>query len=73
MKKQVISFLIAFSTICTCLYSQTLLTPPPLDNVKNSQYTNRDPNEFILGWNWSSIGKKLDEALIICHKVAVSQ
>jgi hypothetical protein len=65
MKKQVISFLIAFSTICTCLYSQTLLTPPPLDGVKNSQYTNRNPNEFILGWNWSAPGKKLDEALMM--------
>ena len=54
-------------------FSQNMSDPPslfrgtyPVTTLSSSDLSyisNTTTNKFILGWNWASIGKRLDEAL----------
>ncbi|OGU60328.1 MAG: hypothetical protein A2X64_03810 [Ignavibacteria bacterium GWF2_33_9] len=48
------------------LFSQNIIDPPKLPHNFNDPGIydrNFDKNNFLLGWNWGSPGKKLDDAL----------
>jgi hypothetical protein len=45
--------------------SQDLINPPALIVLDTFSMVNRNPNEFVKGWNWGSPGRQLDEAMRI--------
>lgn len=47
------------------LFSQNIIDPPPIVTDTTGNFDVIDPvqHKFILGWNWGSPGKKLDDAL----------
>ena len=60
MKKIFLMLIIMLSCIS---YSQSRIDPVRLfDKTTLSYYLNPN-NEFIRGWNWGTMGKKIDEAL----------
>ncbi|MFH1051765.1 MAG: hypothetical protein V1779_12660 [bacterium] len=61
-------FVIAI-TLCTnalILHSQNYLSPTTLTFTDTTDVFQRGiPDEFVIGWNWGSPGRNLDEALLI--------
>ena len=62
-KKYIISLIIALSFIN--LNAQDKLVPPHISFLDNSSIIQRDQNKFLLGWNWGSPGRDLDNALMM--------
>lgn len=49
----------------TILLAQNIIDPPAVivDTMSNYNVIEKVQDEFILGWNWGTPGKKVDNAL----------
>ncbi len=65
MKKLIIITAILLVAGIEISFSQDKIDPPSLDSLQTSNLVKRNNPGFILGWNWGSAGRKLDEALQI--------
>lgn len=65
MKKLFILAVIFMITGNTALLAQDIIDPSPLPRIDTSSFINRTQPGFILGWNWGSTGRALDQALNI--------
>lgn len=64
MKKQILTILAMFAITVSIFYAQNILDPQPL-NLDSTYILSADSAaaQFKLGWNWGSIGYKLDDAM----------
>ncbi len=62
--KKIIIIAVFFAAICV-VYTQNILTPPTILKDSDSTYIEKENKTFLLGWNWGSEGRLLDEALYI--------
>jgi hypothetical protein len=62
--KNIVLIIIAFAMLYT-LQSQDKIDPIKIFDKNTVNYVNLDTNSFQIGWNWGSVGRKLDEALFI--------
>jgi hypothetical protein len=58
---KIIIILICATSLCK---SQTVLDPPSIINQLDQNMLSTTNNQFPIGWNWGSIGRKLDSALL---------
>ena len=61
--KMYIMAIIAIMTGVLQSYGQDIIDPQPLFNKINVPQIQSQTNEFVRGWNWESIDRRLDSAM----------